>query len=67
MIVRELKGNLQVFTLSNGKTLRLFPRKSAEVSDSLITSEFKIAEKMGLIVISKSQVKTEEPKMAGGK
>ncbi len=73
MKITELKGRPQVFTLKDGKTLRIFARKSAEVADSNISNEMRIAEKMGLIMMTpvvKTTVVTEEvPKntKSGGK
>ena len=59
MKITELKGRAQVFTLKDGKTLRIFARQSKEVADSNISKEMRIAEQMGLILMTKAIV-TEE-------
>lgn len=61
--VVELKGNSQVFTLTDGTTFRIFARKSKECKSSLISDEMKRAVKMGLIrliPVEKKPVTTEE-------
>lgn len=59
MKITELKGRAQVFTLKDGKTLRIFARQTKEVADSNISKEMRIAEQMGLILMTKTIV-TEE-------
>ena len=58
MKIFELKGNAHVFTQKDGKTFRIFAREGKELDESLISDEMKIAERMGLIMIS-SVVPTE--------
>lgn len=59
MKITELKGKAQVFTLKDSKTLRILPRQTKEVADSNISKELRIAEQMGLILMTKTKV-TEE-------
>ena len=56
MKITELKGRVQVFTLKDGKTLRIFARQTKEVADSNISREMRIAEQMGLILVTKTKV-----------
>lgn len=56
MKITELKGRAQVFTLKDGKTLRIFARQTKEVADSNISREMRIAEQMGLILVTKTKV-----------
>lgn len=60
MKIIELKGKSQVFTLKDGKTLRIFARQSKDVAESNISNELRIAERMGLVLITKDS--TEIPK-----
>ena len=53
MNITELKGRAQVFTLKDGKTLRIFARDTKAVADSNISKEMRIAEQMGLILMTK--------------
>lgn len=53
MKITELKGRAQVFTLKDGKTLRIFARQTKEVAESNVSNEMRIAEQMGLILIAK--------------
>ena len=62
MKVIELKGNQQVLTLTNGETFRIDPRETKDIEDKLISKEFKIAEKMGLIMLSAVPVPTKKTK-----
>ena len=62
MKVIELKGNQQVLTQTDGKTFRIDPRETKEISKSLISNEFKIAEKMGLIMLTTVPVPTKKTK-----
>lgn len=57
MKVTEIRGRAQVFTLKNGKTLRILARGSAEVKDSNISNEIHIAEQMGLVSLSPTTTK----------
>ena len=61
MKIIELKGKSQVFTLKNGKTLRVLAHQEKEVSESNISENIKIAESMGLILLIKDSNK-EVPK-----
>ena len=56
MKITELKGKAQVFTMKDGKTLRIFARQMKEVADSNISKEMRIAEQMGLILMTKTNV-----------
>ena len=58
MKITENKGRAQVFTLKDGKTLRILARTSAEVKDSKISEEILIAEQMGLVVLSPTTKKS---------
>ena len=60
MKITELKGKSQVFTLKDGKTLRIFARETKKISESNISEELRIAESMGLILLTKDS--TEVPK-----
>lgn len=51
MKIYELRGNPQVFTQTDGKTFRIFPRKEKHIADNLISDEFRRAEKMKLILM----------------
>lgn len=62
MKVIELKGNQQVLTQTNGETFRIEPRQSKDIDESLISNEFKIAEKMGLILLSTIPVPIKKTK-----
>lgn len=53
MIVTELKGRSQVFTLQGGNTLRILARESKKIADKSISDELKIAESMGLVLLTK--------------
>lgn len=52
MKVTELQGRAHVFTLKNGKTFRILSRQTKEVAESNVSNEMRIAEKMGLILIT---------------
>lgn len=54
MKVTDIRGAIQVFTLKDGSTLRVFARKSKEVKDSLISDEILRAEKMGIVLLTPS-------------
>ena len=60
MKIIELKGKSQVFTLKNGKTLRILARETKQVADSNISEELHIAKSMGLVSLIKDS--TEVPK-----
>lgn len=64
MKITELKGKAQVFTLKDGKTLRIFARGTAEIEESNISYEMRIAEQMGLILMNdyKAVITKEVPK-----
>ena len=47
----ELAGMSHVFTLKDGSTFRLMSHSSKDVKSSLLTEEFSIAEKRGIILI----------------
>jgi hypothetical protein len=47
----NITGRPHVFTLTDGKTLRVFARKTAETANHLVSPEIKSAEKLGLIRI----------------
>ena len=66
MRVTELKGKSQVFTLKDGKTLRILARETKKVADSNISNELKIAESMGLILLTKDSTKVPSTKKSGG-
>ena len=67
MKIIELKGKSQVFTLKNGKTLRIFARQTKEISESNISEGLKIAESMGLILLVKdSKEVPKNTKKSGG-
>lgn len=53
MIVTELKGKSQVFTLLGGKTLRILAHESKKIADKSISDELRIAESMGLVLLTK--------------
>lgn len=59
MKITELKGRAQVFTLKDGKTLRILSHQTKDVVDSNISREMRIAEQMGLILLTKTNVKEE--------
>lgn len=52
MKITEIKGNSQVFTLKDKTTFRIFARETREVADSNVSYEMKIAESMGLILMT---------------
>ena len=62
MKITELKGRAQVFTLKDGKTLRILARQTKEVAESNISNEMRIAEQMGLILVTKTPVTKEVTK-----
>ena len=66
MKITELKGRAQVFTLKDGKTLRIFARQTKEVVESNISNEMRIAEQMGLILMTKTPVTKEVTKNKKG-
>ena len=67
MRITELKGKSQVFTLKDGKTLRLFAHDTKKIADSKISTELKIAESMGLVLLTKDSVKVPNEKSGGTK
>ena len=66
MKITELKGRAQVFTMKDGKTLRIFARQTKEVAESNISNEMRIAEQMGLILVTKTPVTKEVTKNKKG-
>lgn len=56
MKVTELQGRAHVFNLKNGKTFRIRARESKEIAESNVSNEMRIAEKMGLILITETEV-----------
>ena len=66
MKITELKGRAQVFTMKDGKTLRIFARQTKEVAESNISKEMRIAEQMGLILVTKTPVTKEVTKNKKG-
>lgn len=67
MRITELKGKAQVFTLKDGKTLRVFARETKTIAENNISNEIKIAESMGLILLSKESVPKTTKKSGGTK
>lgn len=70
MKITEIKGRAQVFTLKDGKTLRILAHQMKEVAESNISKELRIAEQMGLILMTKTDVikgVTTENKKGGTK
>ena len=61
MIITEIKGKSQVFTLKDGSTLRLLAREEKKISEELISEELLIAESMQLVLMTKDSV-AEVPK-----
>ena len=61
MKIIELKGKSQVFTLKNGKTLRILAHQEKEIAEANISENIKIAESMGLVLLIKDSNK-EVPK-----
>ena len=51
VIIRNLKQKTLVFTLTNQKTLRLFPAESRPVEENLISTDLYRAEVEGIIKI----------------
>ena len=67
MKITELKGKAQVFTLKDGKTLRIFARDTKKVADSNISDELRIAESMGLVLLTKDSAEVpKNNKKSGG-
>lgn len=50
--VIELQGMPQVFTLKDGKTLRIYARETKEIESSKVSTELKRAEERGFIMLS---------------
>lgn len=71
MIVREIKGYYHCITLSDKTTLRLFPRKSKEIEDSLVSKELHDLEDAGEVMLiappKKAQVVQNDNKEGGSK
>lgn len=67
MKIIELKDKSQVFTLKDGKTLRIFARQTKKVADSNISDQLRIAENMGLVLMTKDSVEVpKNNKKSGG-
>ena len=66
MKITELKGKAQVFTLKDGSTLRIFANQTKEIAKKSISENLKIAEEMGLILITENDVKEEVSKTKKG-
>lgn len=66
MKIIELKGKSQVFTLKDGSTLRILARQEKNVTDSNISNELKIAENMGLVMLTKDSTEVPKNKKSGG-
>lgn len=49
--VREVKGWPQVFTLADGKTLRLRPRGEKKIANSAVSEDLQRGVEMGFVVI----------------
>lgn len=57
MRITELKGKPHVFTLKDGKTLRILAHETKKVADGNISEELRIAESMGLVLLTKNSTK----------
>lgn len=66
MKIIELKGKSHVFTLKDGKTLRIFAHQTTEIDESNVSDELKIAVSMGLILLVKDSVAVPKNKKSGG-
>ena len=66
MKIIELKGKPQVFTLKDGKTLRIFARETKTIAESNISKELRIAETMGLILLATESEVPKTSKKSGG-
>jgi hypothetical protein len=66
MKIMELKSKSQVFTLKDGKTLRIFAHQVKKVADSNVSNELKIAESMGLVKLIKDSTEVPKNKKSGG-
>lgn len=55
MKVTELQGRAHVFTLKNGKTFRILSRQTKEIAESSVSDEMRLAETMGLILITENE------------
>lgn len=51
VIVQEMKGWPHVFTLKDGTTLRLYPRRNIELDEEKVSDELLTAAKMKFITI----------------
>ena len=68
--VVELRGKSHVFTLSHGKTFRIFAHQTKELSLSLVSNEVRLAESMGIIALIQEETPDEVKstnKSKGGK
>lgn len=66
MRVIELKGKSQVFNLKDGSTFRILSHNTKRVAESNISNELRIAESMGLILLTKDSTKVPSTKKSGG-
>ena len=67
MKIVELKGKSHVFTLKDGKTFRILARETKKIAESNISSEIKIAESMGLVMLIKDSTEVPKNKKGGTK
>lgn len=66
MKVTELTGKSQVFTLKDGSTFRILARQTKQVADSKVSNEMRIAETMGLIMLTEESTEVPQNKKSGG-
>lgn len=62
MRITELRGKSHVFTLKDKSTLRILAYESVEVANGKISEEMKVAESMGLILMTKKSPKSQRLK-----
>ena len=56
MSITELKGRAHAFTMRDGRTFRILARETKKISENNISNEMRIAENMGLIIITADKV-----------
>lgn len=66
MKITELRGKPHIFTLKDGTTLRIFARETKTLAESKISNELRIAETMGLILLTKESEVPKTNKKTGG-
>ena len=66
MYVTELQGRVQVFTMKDGKTLRVFARETVKIAESNISDEMHIAKNKGLIILTPASEEVPKNKKSGG-